>query len=84
MAYLNKYWLTQYKEMFVAACTGKFLHFGNQTINRVESQHSKLKLYLDSAQSDLLTALSYIHEVVNSQETVIHSSVEHSKIVIRH
>ncbi|GJY26091.1 FAR-RED impaired response 1-like protein [Tanacetum coccineum] len=36
------------------------------------------------AQSDLLTAVSYIHEVVNSQETTIHSSLEHSKIVIRH
>ncbi|GKD19478.1 hypothetical protein Tco_1208636 [Tanacetum coccineum] len=33
------------------------------------------------AQSDLLTAVSYIHEVVNSQETAIHSSLEHSKIV---
>ncbi|GJU85710.1 FAR-RED impaired response 1-like protein [Tanacetum coccineum] len=84
MVYLNKYWLTQYKEMFVAAWTNRFLHFGNQTTNRVESQHAKLKLYLDSAQSDLLTAVSYIHEVVNSQETAIHSSLEHSKIVIRH
>ncbi|PWA57431.1 protein FAR-RED IMPAIRED RESPONSE 1 [Artemisia annua] len=36
------------------------------------------------AQSDLLTAVSYIHEVVNWQETTIHSSLEHSKIVIRH
>ncbi|GJY35432.1 hypothetical protein Tco_0420810 [Tanacetum coccineum] len=84
MVYLNKYWLTQYKEMFVAAWTNRFLHFGNQTTNKVESQHAKLKLYLDSAQSDLLTAVSYIHEVVNSQETAIHSSLEHSKIVIRH
>ncbi|GJY04913.1 FAR-RED impaired response 1-like protein [Tanacetum coccineum] len=82
--YLNKYWLTQYKERFVAAWTDKFPHFGNQTTNRVESQHAKLKLYLDSAQSDLLTAVSYIHEVVNSQETAIHSSLEHRKIVIRH
>nr|GEX52842.1 protein FAR-RED impaired response 1 [Tanacetum cinerariifolium] len=70
--------------MFVAAWTNRFLHFGNQTTNKVESQHVKLKLYLDSAQSYLLTAVSYIHEVVNSQETAVHSSLEHSKIVIRH
>nr|GEW83862.1 hypothetical protein [Tanacetum cinerariifolium] len=57
MVYLNKYWLTQYKERFVAAWTDKFPYFGNQTTNRVESQHAKLKLYLDSAQSDLLTAV---------------------------
>ncbi|GKB92835.1 hypothetical protein Tco_0965107 [Tanacetum coccineum] len=73
IVYLNKYWLTQYKERFLAAWTEKFPHFRNQTTNRVESQHAKLKLYLDSAQSDLLTAVSYIHEVVNSQETAIHS-----------
>nr|GEY13421.1 protein FAR-RED impaired response 1-like [Tanacetum cinerariifolium] len=84
MVFLNKYWLTQYNERFVAAWTDKFPHFGNQTTNRVESQHAKLKLYLDSAQSELLTAVSYIHEVVNSQETAIHSSLEHSKIVTRH
>ncbi|GJT99111.1 FAR-RED impaired response 1-like protein [Tanacetum coccineum] len=64
--------------------TNRFLHFGNQTTNRVESQHAKLKLYLDSTQCDWLTAVSYIHEVVNSQEETIHSSLEHSKIVIRH
>nr|GEZ27186.1 protein FAR-RED impaired response 1-like [Tanacetum cinerariifolium] len=69
---------------FPAAWTDKFPHFGNQTTNRVGSQHAKLKLYLDSAQSDLLTAVSYIHEVVNSQETAIHSTLEHSKIVTRH
>ncbi|GJX92718.1 hypothetical protein Tco_0347304 [Tanacetum coccineum] len=32
----------------------------------------------------MLIAVSYIHEVVNLQETAIHLSLEHNKIVIRH
>ncbi|KAJ9551605.1 hypothetical protein OSB04_015650 [Centaurea solstitialis] len=44
-------WLTPYKEMFVHCWTDKYLNFGNHTTNRVESQHAKLKRYLDLSKS---------------------------------
>nr|KAJ0185929.1 hypothetical protein LSAT_V11C900499870 [Lactuca sativa] len=66
ITYLKKTWLTQYKEKFVSVWTDVFLHFGNYTTNRVESQHAKVKLYLDSSQSDLATILPRIHDAVQS------------------
>lgn len=70
--------------MFISAWTDKILNFGNHTTNRVESQHAKLKRYLDSSQSDLKASLSSIHQVVQSQDTAIKASIEHSRIVTRH
>ncbi|XP_019158464.1 PREDICTED: uncharacterized protein LOC109155202 [Ipomoea nil] len=64
--------------------TDRYLNFGNHTTNRVESQHANLKKYLESSQSDLETSLDYIDRVIKSQDTSIKSSLEQSKIVIRH
>ena len=58
--YLNGVWLNKYTQMFVSVWTDKHPNFRNSTNNRVESQHAKLKLYLDSAQSNLDRFLSYI------------------------
>ncbi|GJW84557.1 FAR-RED impaired response 1-like protein, partial [Tanacetum coccineum] len=82
--YLYKHWLARHKELFVVAWTKEHLHFGNHTTSRVESQHAKLKLYLDSSQSDLQRIVSYIYEVVNSQVTGIRASIQESRIVMRH
>ena len=83
-AYLKKTWLTPYKEKFVSVWVDKFLHYGNYTTNRVESQHAKLKVYLDSAQSDLPTALPRIDEAVHSQFYAITSSMGQSMVIARH
>ncbi|GKD46876.1 FAR-RED impaired response 1-like protein [Tanacetum coccineum] len=82
--YLYKHWLARHKELFVVAWTKEHLHFGNHTTSRVESQHAKLKLYLDSSQSDLQRIVSYIYEVVNSQVTGIRASIQESRMVMRH
>ncbi|GJY02704.1 hypothetical protein Tco_0360856, partial [Tanacetum coccineum] len=82
--YLYKHWLTRHKELFVVARTKEHLHFGNHTTRRVESQHAKLKLYLDSSQSDLQRIVSYIYEVVNSQVTGIKASIQESRMVMQH
>ncbi|XP_038707173.1 uncharacterized protein LOC120002472 [Tripterygium wilfordii] len=82
--YLKDVWLTPYKEMFVSAWTDKYLHFENQTTNRVESQHAKLKRYLESSQSDLVTSLSFIHHVIQSQDIAIKASIEQSKTIVQH
>ncbi|GJR43683.1 FAR-RED impaired response 1-like protein [Tanacetum coccineum] len=84
ITYLNTHWLARHKELFVVAWTKEYLHFGNHTTSRVESQHAKLKLYLDSSQSDLERVVSYIHEVVNSQVTGIKASIQESRMVMRH
>nr|KAJ0207779.1 hypothetical protein LSAT_V11C500242010 [Lactuca sativa] len=79
-----KTWLTQYKEKLVSVWTDVFLHFGNYTTNRVESHHAKVKLYLDSSQSDLVTVLPRIHDVVQSQHYAIKASLGQSMIIARH
>lgn len=65
--YLNEVWLTPYKEMFVSAWTEN-LNLGSHTSNQAERQHFKLKLYLESTQSDLQTSIYYIHQVIQSQD----------------
>ncbi|XP_038702575.1 uncharacterized protein LOC119999129 [Tripterygium wilfordii] len=67
-------WLTPYKEMFISAWRDTYMQFGNVTTNRVESQHSKLKRYLGTSQSDLELAVSSIHQLL--QDDDIDCSVE--------
>ncbi|XP_038715088.1 uncharacterized protein LOC120008789 [Tripterygium wilfordii] len=82
--YLKDVWLIPYKEMFISAWTDKYMHFGNQTTNRVECQHAKLKRCLESSHSDLVTSLSFIHQVIQSQDIAIKASIEQSKTIVQH
>ncbi|XP_076943685.1 uncharacterized protein LOC143614011 [Bidens hawaiensis] len=41
--YVNKNWLKEYKKMFVSLWIDQHLNFGENTTNRVESAHAKLK-----------------------------------------
>ncbi|XP_038695428.1 protein FAR1-RELATED SEQUENCE 5-like [Tripterygium wilfordii] len=84
MKYLKDVWLTPYKEMFVSAWTDRYLHFGNHTTNRVESQHAKLKSYLYSSQSDLERSMLWIHQIILSQDIAIKASIERSRTIIQH
>nr|KAJ0206777.1 hypothetical protein LSAT_V11C500236860 [Lactuca sativa] len=83
-SYLNKTWLTPHKEKFVSAWTDKFLNFGNHTTNRAESQHAKLKRYVETSRSDIAKSLKRIADVVESQYTGIKASLAHNKILIVH
>ncbi|KAL7596923.1 hypothetical protein Lser_V15G30595 [Lactuca serriola] len=83
-SYLNKTWLTPHKEKFVSAWTDKFLNFGNHTTNRAESQHAKLKRYVETSRSDIAKSLKRIADVVESQYTGIKASLAHNKIFIVH
>ncbi|KAJ0754861.1 putative transcription factor FAR family [Helianthus annuus] len=82
--YLNSTWLNKYKEMFVSVWTNECLHFGNQTTNRAESQHAKLKKFLNSANCTLDKIVRHIDEVVNSQYTIVKDSFEKSRTVLMH
>nr|KAJ0193618.1 hypothetical protein LSAT_V11C800398700 [Lactuca sativa] len=74
--YLNKTWLTPHKEKFVSAWTDKFLNFGNHTTNRADSQHVKLKRYVETSGSDIAKSLKRIDDVVESQYTEYERSKE--------
>ncbi|KAJ0744143.1 putative OTU domain, FHY3/FAR1 family protein [Helianthus annuus] len=82
--YLNSTWLNKYKEMFVSVWTNECLHFGNQTTNRAESQHAKLKKFLNSVNCTLDKIVRHIDEVVNSQYTIVKDSFEKSRTVLMH
>ncbi|XP_022025181.1 uncharacterized protein LOC110925532 [Helianthus annuus] len=82
--YLNSTWLNKYKEMFVFVWTNECLHFGNQTTNRVESQHAKLKRFLNLANCTLDKFIGHVDEVVNSQYTIVKDSFEKSRTVVMH
>ncbi|XP_038715075.1 uncharacterized protein LOC120008774 [Tripterygium wilfordii] len=84
MNYIKDVWLTPYKEMFIFAWIGTYMHFGNLTTNRAESQHSKLKRYLGTPQSDLESAVSSIHQLIHDQFTTIKASLEKSKKNVQH
>ena len=82
--YIKDVWLTPYKEMFISAWRDTYMHFGNVTTNRAESQHSKLKRYLGTSQSDLESAVSFIHQLIQGQLTSIKVSLEKSKNIVQH
>ncbi|XP_038688749.1 uncharacterized protein LOC119987916 [Tripterygium wilfordii] len=82
--YIKDVWLMSYKEMFISALTNTYMHFGNLTTNRAESQHSKLKRYFDTSQSDLESSVSSIHQLIQGQLTAIKASLEKSKNIVLH
>ncbi|XP_038683661.1 protein FAR1-RELATED SEQUENCE 5-like [Tripterygium wilfordii] len=82
--YIKDVWLMPYKEMFITAWTDTYMHFGNLTTNRAESQHSKLKRYLGTSQSDLESSVLSIHQLIQGQLTAIKASLEKSKNIVLH
>ncbi|KAG4159070.1 hypothetical protein ERO13_D02G153950v2 [Gossypium hirsutum] len=84
LKYLDQVWLSKYKEMFVSGWIDRHLNFGEQTTNRVESQHAKLKKYLCAKNSSLEKFVGCIDQIVKSQLTSIYESFENSRIVLKH
>ncbi|KAJ9539293.1 hypothetical protein OSB04_032026 [Centaurea solstitialis] len=68
--YVDRIWLTPHKEMFVSAWADQFLHFGNQTTNRVENYTSRLEKHLE-----------HIDGVILSQDTSIKASFEYKNVL---
>ncbi|TYH84398.1 hypothetical protein ES332_D02G195100v1 [Gossypium tomentosum] len=84
LKYLDQVWLSKYKEMFVSGWIDRHLNFGEQTTNRVQSQHAKLKKYLCAKNSSLEKFVGCIDQIVKSQLTSIYESFENSRIVLKH
>jgi len=60
------------------------MHMGNTTTNRVESAHNRLKKYLTSSMGDLSTNWKPVHNMLESQHTLIHASFKMSIIMLEH
>ncbi|PWA86003.1 hypothetical protein CTI12_AA145010 [Artemisia annua] len=80
LRYIHDSWLDKYKTRFVSASIDLSLNFGNRTSNRVESQHAKLKKYLESASINLDKFVGCIDKIVKSQLTAIRASFGKSEI----
>nr|GEU76783.1 hypothetical protein [Tanacetum cinerariifolium] len=80
----NQFWIEEEWKYDIAAIVvgvriGRVVHVCNQKF-----VYGLLPVLSGLATVLFCVRVSYIHEVVNSQETAIHSSLEHSKIVTRH
>ncbi|KAI5659287.1 hypothetical protein M9H77_28080 [Catharanthus roseus] len=77
--YLFTTWLNPLAHKFVRVWTGRVMHFGVDTTNRAESEHSILKLWLSTCHGDLDTVFLNIDSLIQSQITDIKSSLENSR-----
>lgn len=81
MKYLNDNWLGDYKEKFVSAWTHANFNFGQNTTNRVESQHAKLKRSIKGANSSLHRLVMLVDQVLDSQRIAINHSFQVSRSI---
>ncbi|XP_065866533.1 uncharacterized protein [Euphorbia lathyris] len=79
ISYVKETWLV-HKEKFVVAWTKEFLHFGNTTTCRVESEHASLKQWLNTATGSLDTVWQKVHKQIESQATNIRYMLEQSRL----
>ncbi|KAI5678620.1 hypothetical protein M9H77_09570 [Catharanthus roseus] len=77
--YLFNNWLNPFAHKFVRCWTKNHMHFGVETTNRAESEHSVLKLWLSTCHGDLDTVFLNIDSLIEGQITDIKASLEFSK-----
>ncbi|XP_065850051.1 protein FAR-RED ELONGATED HYPOCOTYL 3-like isoform X1 [Euphorbia lathyris] len=65
ISYVEETWLV-HKEKFVVAWMKNFLHFGNTTTSRVESEHASLKQWLNTATGSLDTVWQKVHKQIEA------------------
>ncbi|KAI5668290.1 hypothetical protein M9H77_18143 [Catharanthus roseus] len=78
--YLFNTWLNPLAHKFCRVWTSEVLHFRVNTMNRVESKHSVLTLWLSTCHSDLDTVFFNIDFFIESQIAKIKSSLDISKL----
>ncbi|KAJ4716771.1 FAR1-related sequence [Melia azedarach] len=82
--YVKQTWLVNYKEKFVAAWTDLVMHFGNVTMNRAETTHTKLKRLLAAPQGNFETSWARVHCLLEQQHNEIKASFERSSTIVQH
>ncbi|KAI5682279.1 hypothetical protein M9H77_03507 [Catharanthus roseus] len=77
--YLFNNWLNPFAHKFVRCWTKSHMHFGVETTNWAESEHSVLKLWLSTCHGDLDTVFFNIDSLIEGQIAYIKASLEFSK-----
>ncbi|KAI5675805.1 hypothetical protein M9H77_06755 [Catharanthus roseus] len=72
-------WLNPLTHKFVRVWTKSVMHFGVETTNRAESEHSVLKLWLSTCHGDLDTVFLNIDSLIEGQIADIKASLEFSR-----
>ncbi|KAI5671698.1 hypothetical protein M9H77_12062 [Catharanthus roseus] len=77
--YLFSIWLNPFAHKFFRVWTSQVLHFGVETTNRAESEHSVLKVWLSTCHGDLDTVFLNIDSLIQGQIDEIKYTLEISK-----
>jgi ribosomal protein L32 len=77
--YVKETWLT-YKEMFVRAWVGQYLHLGNWATSRVEGSHAILKKHIGASTGDMLFVFERINNAIQAQHHTLLSNLAEDKI----
>ncbi|KAI5677265.1 hypothetical protein M9H77_08215 [Catharanthus roseus] len=72
--------ITDRESELMPVWTSEVLHFSVETMNRVESEHSVLKLWLSTCHGDLDTVFLNIDSLIEGQIAEIKTSLEISKL----
>ncbi|KAI5681402.1 hypothetical protein M9H77_02629 [Catharanthus roseus] len=78
--YLFSIWLNPFAHKFCRVWTSQLMHFGVETMNRAESEHSVLKLWLSTCHGDLDTVFLNIDSLIQAQVAEIKYSLEISRL----
>jgi hypothetical protein len=79
LRYVKQTWLT-YKEMFIRAWIGQYLHLGNWATSRVEGSHAVLKKHIGGSTGDILFVFERINNALEAQHYTLSSNLAEDKI----
>src|SRR4051794_37182908 len=72
LQYIEKTWLTDYKERFVQCWANRYLHFGHRQTSQAEGTYSVIKCYLQVSTRDLNSVLTSLASMLANQHTEYH------------
>jgi hypothetical protein len=72
-------WLT-YKEMFIRAWVGQYLHLSNWATSRVEGSHAILKKHIGASTGDILFVFERINNALEAQHYTLSSDLAEDQI----
>lgn len=79
LRYVKDTWLT-YKEMFIRAWIGQYLHLGNWATSRVEGSHAILKKHIGASTGDILFVFERINNALEAQHYNLSSDLAEDQI----
>jgi hypothetical protein len=79
LRYVKQTWLT-YKEMFIRAWIGQYLHLGNWATSRVEGSHAMLKKYIGGSTGNILFVFERINNALEAQHYTLSSDLAEDQI----